>query len=196
MASFSCPKCSTAFSITHAQPIICPGCGSKFKSPKPSAPVESPPEFPPIQKFQVQLPEADSSPPTSVPVLDLHAPRTSKWRHSFEPRKYPAMSIIVTSLYVLAALCVVEFLLTSGVLIAASMSSTPPRSQEQTVTEFVQAKSLSAVAVAVIIAMSLVIHASTVLFLVASAESIRIWLDIQENTQEAAFHARLAQFAR
>lgn len=48
----------------------------------------------------------------------------------------------------------------------------------------------STVSVILTIGISFVTHGLMAVFLMASAESIKVWIDIQENTQEAAFNSR------
>lgn len=106
------------------------------------------------------------------------------------------MTIIVTALHVLAALTVVEFLITTVFIVVAIFQGGPEQNQSATVAELVAARSVSIFGGVVVIGLSLLLHALSVLMFMAAAESIRIWLHIQENTQEAVFHARLAQFAK
>ncbi len=100
----------------------------------------------------------------------------------FEPRRYPALRAIIVVLYVFAAVTLCGFLITLLFLFMAVVSI------------FSRSGEHSAVGMGIVgapIALSLAMQAVTIIVFMASAESIKVLLDIQQNTQEAAHCARL-----
>jgi hypothetical protein len=100
---------------------------------------------------------------------------------AFTPRDYPAMSIIITLLYVMAALIACSFILHVLFTVLAIVGVLG------------EGSGLGVFALLAGLVMSFLAHGMFVLVFIASAESIRIIIDIQVNTQETAFYThRLA----
>jgi hypothetical protein len=107
----------------------------------------------------------------------------------FRPREYPGLRIIITMLYVFAGLVVAQFLLslifmlmTTGTGLLAVLNTDAAAS----------GAIVGLIGMAIMFVISLVFHGAFVILFVGSAESIKLWIDIQRNTQEAAHYARLA----
>ncbi len=98
----------------------------------------------------------------------------------FRPREYPAMQIIIVLLYVAAAILVCSFLFHVVVVCLAFASSAG-------------SEGLGLVMSAGLLGLfiSFIFHGILVVGFVASAESIRVVIDIQQNTQETAFFANI-----
>ena len=100
--------------------------------------------------------------------------------HRFQPRKYPAMHAVSVFLRVLAAITVCSLVMslmlawTGGIFTAMSQDDGGG------------AAMLMAVVVSLFL---LVTHGTAIAAFTYAAESIRILLDIQQNTQQTAFYA-------
>lgn len=100
--------------------------------------------------------------------------KATTWRPNFEPRSYPALGVCIAALYLTAVLALVTGIATAiGV---AGVEDLPAR-------YFFAAASLAAFIVPAVLC-------------AAAAESIRVWIDVQANTQEAAFYAKLSHLGR
>jgi hypothetical protein len=142
----------------------------------PPAEPETPPAF---------IPQAPEPPPTPATPYQSPAVATPTWKPSFEPRKYPAMRAMILVLYILAALTAISFVFSIGfvVLMLVRAESMPEDWRADAGTRVVGAITA--------LAATLFSHTILLLLFMGSAESIRVWLDIQQNTQETAFYARL-----
>src|SRR4029450_1683769 len=174
MPIIACHKCGSPFEAIDAPMISCPTCGQRYTTGRaaeddaPIARLENP--LPPTTQASSQ--ETDISPIVTSP----------RWHARFEPRQYPAMQIIIGVLYSLAIAIVLQFL-GSVALISTTMFKASPNDSPEAFS--------STFAGVLLIGASLVFHSAWVVLFMASAESIRVWLDIQHNTQESAFWSRI-----
>ena len=100
----------------------------------------------------------------------------TRYRPAFRPRQYPAMRAISIIFYVLTALVILNFILLEALLIL-SQGSTPDQ-------RFGHAE------LAVASLVNLLFHGMQAVTFMFAAELIKIIVDIQSNTQEAAFRLR------
>jgi hypothetical protein len=206
MAVASCPKCKTRIVLVAGEQPVCPGCGTRFKLPaaKPepvaiAAAIGADDEtMPPVQARPIQLLSPEPA-PTPFPVVASNAPAedspstnayespaiVNTWRTKFEPRQYPAMRIIIVVLYVFAALVGCSFALSSVLMIIGIVTGA-----SRTLDQSAGMAAFGAFTGVFVLLSSLIVHGFFAVLFMASAESIRVWLDIQQNTQEAVFLAR------
>ena len=177
-----CPHCRKTLADAPdlaGQMVKCPECGKTFgmsaaPSPagRPTVRAVKPPPPPPA------TPAAPAFAPAEEPVI--------RSRGIFRPREYPALRIIIIVLYVLAALIFADFVLGELFLFGgtfAGLASVPSRQNED---------ARSAVSLLFFFTQTILIisHATAITIVVGSAECVRVFLDIQHNTQEAAFHSK------
>lgn len=155
----------------------------------PSPPIAPEPEPP----FAINTELANTSKAAEPePPIKPRTPTSHLWQ-TFTPRSYPMMQVIITVLYVFAGLTALSCICTVCAFLAGGIASLSVASQGEGAAA---ASALGMFGALTMIISTLIVHAIFLVFFMASAESIRLWLDIQANTQEAAYYARLAQIAR
>ena len=167
----TCPHCRRQMDETPelaGQRVACPHCSRQFVMPG-AAPAPPPP---PTPQIQVQ-------PRQSVSTVSA----------GFRPREYPALRIITFILYGLAALAVLDFVLSMVLLYVGSFQEAIESYLKTGDSGISSAMILGSVLLALF---SLLFHGMFIVAFLASAESIRIVIDIQRNTQETAFYAKRA----
>jgi len=194
MPATACPKCKTALTYEPelaGQVVACPSCGQKLRTPASSTPAapsrfKSPlPAPPPAPATEPTFPSvATQAAPDPQPMLPTISPAASS-KPVFRPREYPALRVIITVLYVFAGLVVAQFLLSVVLMFLGSGRGMPSAFVSD------EAAIVGLIGMAIMFAISLVFHGAFVMLFVGSAESIKLWIDIQRNTQEAAYFARL-----
>jgi hypothetical protein len=208
-----CPGCGAKFKMQtrKAEPVAV--AASIHNSPDPMWP-------PPIQATTPEVPEpiippvhfADQSSGTApqpakdanrggasdsdefsqqIAINAYQSPASSShYRPQFQPRQYPAMRIIITVMYVFAGLVLCSFCISVLLFIVALAGGANAAANDQA------GMAAFGVATAVAgLAASFVAHALLIVVFMASAESIKVWLDIQQNTQEMAYYSRARNWA-
>jgi len=88
MASATCPKCKTKFTPVDGQPIACPGCGQKFKTPAHNpggVAVASPPVNEPAPPSFTREDLQDDLLPPDIPLIDPTRQRFTVPLSAFNP---------------------------------------------------------------------------------------------------------------
>lgn len=203
MPATTCPKCKTPLTYEPelaGQVIACPACAQKLRAPAAASPGTAAARFkqPPAPAPTPQAPEPEPSFPTLAPTKPAPDPQPPapafagggrSGAPAFRPREYPALRIIIMVLYVFAGLVVAQFLLWLFFLLSTSGRNLLRVLQYDTSGT---SALFGIIGFAIMIVISLVFHGACVVLFVGSAESIKLWIDIQRNTQEAVHYARLA----
>ena len=165
-----CPYCRKNLSDAPdlaGQMVNCPECGKPFAMPG-----------------RVIVRPAGTPPPIPFPGTAPEPPALRS-RAIFRPREYPALRIVIVVHYLIAALIVALFVLGEVAMLGGMFRGmvNNPR---------VPAEDANSLMFAFIIAQGfwIVVHAAAITLVVGAAESIRVVLDIQHNTQETAFYVK------
>jgi hypothetical protein len=107
----------------------------------------------------------------------------AKYRAPFRPRAYPAMTIVMWVCYVLAGLFALSLVVS---IVAIAMGASAGLSHISETNE------ISAVSFVMVMTMAMTTlgHGICILICVYAAEIVKVVLDIQRNTQEAAHYVR------
>lgn len=118
----------------------------------------------------------------SSPSFVMTQPPQHKYKARLYPRKYPILKALVIVFYCLAVLVAINLVLSLSVVFtgAAAMLSSGSRGN---------AGMLSAVVGLIVI----LFHAAWIACLLLPAEFIKLCMDVQANTQEAAHYAKHGQ---
>jgi hypothetical protein len=112
----------------------------------------------------------------------------------FRPREYPALKVVMYVLYGFAILTACSFIISELLLIAGGTLGLFSGSDDSAADSFRRSSSALAAGgiMAFLLAQAITIgyHALAALWFVASAEMIRVFLDIQNNTHEAVHFVR------
>jgi hypothetical protein len=216
MPSIACPNCQQPLLVETSQAgqvVVCPTCQKKLRLPKrlssssspaPSAddPVADDVVAPPPPPAASPSPVAPATMPSLFTTPLTIPPASPQQQHSFappdesppfRPRQYPAMRIIIVICYVLTVLVAISFVISEIVVFtggAAAILGGRPTSPFARSSGNV-GMTFATIFVFLITQVTLVAyHGLAALLFVAWAESIRVWLDIQNNTHEAAHYSR------
>lgn len=218
MPTIACPHCKqplTADVSLAGQIIACPLCTKKVRmpasfpgaQPAPQAPPPPPPMpgFSPAPKttFSNTLPPPPLAPEPRLPEfggkpdLNPYAPSSQpafltpsvSSGGSFRAREYPALRLAITALYVLAGLIGVMFVLSEIMLFFSGASAVMGPSN---IPEDLRAKMMVGGMIAFLFSQFFLIigYGSAAFGCVISAELIRVWLDVQNNTHESAHYVK------
>src|SRR5262245_21265289 len=197
MAAATCPKCKSRIAVIPGEQPVCPNCGQRFKipehKPEPVAVAANGPDEmlpPPIQARRLSIspqPSHFADRPAESPEMPVESPSPNAYklpREQFKPREYPAVRVIIAAFYVLAILVLGSFMLSLAVIGYLIWG----KDGQSAVANIPFEINLSSGVVA--FAVSVGFHGFLLVVFTACAELIRVWLDIQQNTQEAAFYAK------
>lgn len=144
-------------------------------------------EAPPA--ISVDTGSSSISRPTSTPSID--AGTSGKYRPTFRARQYPAMRFVSIFFYCLAGLAALSLVLS---LIFVAMTAGGGMLAAVGGNDLDAAAGGGAMMMAVMMGIvSLIYHGMLIAMFVYAAESVRIVIDIQQNTQETAHYTKHAQ---
>lgn len=209
----NCPACNQRVRLPATIPV-----GTAAATPKPPQPAFPLPSFPAATSAPAALPlpapaaipiPSSVSMPQPMPLAAAPFPAplpkegagnvevdTSARGIPFRPREYPALKVVMYVLYGFAILTACSFLISEILLIAGGTLGLFSGSSNSDAADSFRRSSSSALAaggiMAFLLAQAITIgyHAIAALWFVASAEMIRVFLDIQNNTHEAAYFVR------
>jgi hypothetical protein len=139
-----------------------------------------------------------SPPDPSLSVFDVARPGSLRPASGelFRPRQYPAMRVVMMVCYALACLVGVSFIISEIFVISTSaVAAYNSPSLDDVPAEYrarvqTTARAGGVIAFLLVQAMLFLYHGLSALAFVAAAESIKVALDIQNNTHEAAHYCR------
>jgi hypothetical protein len=208
----NCPACNQRVRLPATIPA-----GTATATPRPPQPAFPLPTFPAATSppaalplpapVAIPIPSSVSMPqPVPLPTAPFPAPLpkeagnvevdTSARGIPFRPREYPALKVVMYVLYGFAILTACSFIISEILLIAGGTLGLFSGSADDGAADSFRRTSSSALAaggiMAFLLAQAITIgyHAIAALWFVASAEMIRVFLDIQNNTHEAAHFFR------
>lgn len=182
----ACPHCGTTVRETpqlSGRVVKCPRCQQPFQMPDlapPGPAVNAAPMGYAAPPPQVNAYAPPAPPQESVP--DFSAPSVSTGASSFRPRTYPAINLLITVLYIIAGLIALGFCIAEILIIVGGASMM--RMQRGAEGGLVGLLTLTL--------FNLVYCGLGILYSVAMAEMLRLFMDIQSNTHETAYWSRRA----
>lgn len=207
----ACPACGQKFrsptinAAARAPTPPAPPAAAPAPAPAPAAPVAAPvsakaPELSAPPSFQFSVATKPAAPAPRAPTPPAAEPSflrdtgsspslstSSSGSAAFRPREYPALRIIIIVLYCLAGLVVLQFLLLLLFLLVGAFGGAYVALGSG---QSSSASLAGLIGMLISFVILLVSHGMLVILFTGSAESIRLWIDIQRNTQETAHFTR------
>jgi hypothetical protein len=171
MSFVKCPKCGGRASRIGGA-FVCYACRARAASEVAAFP-------------ETMEPPVVSAPSPMVAVGRVPGGIASSGKPRFEPRQYPATAFLMWACYGLAGLTGVSLVGSTIMLVAALAGGAVTKGFDGPG----EAASV-VIGLVLLLILNAIAHAFVVLAFVALAEGVKLALDIQANTQEAAYNSR------